>query len=177
MLVDLYVTQTLSLLYIAELDNDFTETEVKEFIVSMKNNSATGYGGIPADFWKIFCTAKDLITILANMFNKIKNWKEFPLAWKIVIIYPIYKRKGNREKPGNYSGISLLSICGKLFSGILAGRIRDWLISHKTLSRFQAGFIKGKRTTDNVFVIETTVDKYLRFERRRTVKKLKWRMK
>jgi hypothetical protein len=28
---------------------------------------------------------------------------------------------------------------------------------------FQAGFIKGRRTTDIVFVIKTTVDKYLTF--------------
>jgi hypothetical protein len=61
----------------------------------------------------------------------------------------------------------LLSICGKIFSGILAGRLRDWLINRKILPRFQAGFIKGKRTTDNVFVIKTTIDKYLRFKRGR----------
>jgi hypothetical protein len=35
------------------------------------------------------------------------------------------------------------------------------------LSRFQAGFIKGKRTTDNIFVIKATVDKYLRCKRGR----------
>jgi hypothetical protein len=43
----------------------------------------------------------------------------------------------------------------------------SWLviINYKILSKFQAGFIKGKRTTDNVFVIKTTIDKYLRFKR------------
>jgi hypothetical protein len=50
------------------------------------------------------------------MFNKIKNGKQFPLEWKMAIIHPIYKGKGNREKPGNYRGISLLSVCGKIFS-------------------------------------------------------------
>jgi hypothetical protein len=28
--------------------------------------------------------------------------------------------------------------------------------------RFQAGFVRGKRTLDNVFIIKTNVDKYLR---------------
>jgi hypothetical protein len=147
MLVDLYETQTLGRLYIAELDNDFTKAEVKDFIRSMKNNKATSYDGIPAGFWKIFCTVRDGIKILTNMFNKIKNGKEFPLDWKISIIHPIYKAKGNREKPGNYR-IYLLSICGKIFSRILDRRLRDWLINDKILSRSQAGFIKVKRTTE-----------------------------
>jgi hypothetical protein len=29
---------------------------------------------------------------------------------------------------------------------------------------FQAGFIKGKQTADNVSVMKTTIDKYLRFK-------------
>jgi hypothetical protein len=62
----------------------------------------------------------------------------------MAIIHAIYKGKGNLEKPGNYRGISLLSVCGKIFSGIFAGRLRDWLINHTRLSSFQAGFIKGK---------------------------------
>jgi hypothetical protein len=72
------------------------------------------------------------IEILTNMFNIIKNGKEFPLDWKILIIYPIYWGKGSREKPETYWGISFLSICGKIFSGILADRLRDWLINYQT---------------------------------------------
>jgi hypothetical protein len=41
--------------------------------------------------------------------------------------------------------------------------MRDWLIN-KILSRFQAGFVKDKRTTE-IFVIKTTVDRYLRVKR------------
>jgi hypothetical protein len=66
---------------------------VEEFMLRTKNNKATGYNGIPPEFWKIFCTVRDGIKTLTNMFNKIKNGKEFPLDWKIVIIYPIYKGK------------------------------------------------------------------------------------
>jgi hypothetical protein len=67
----------------------------------------------------------------------------------------------NRGEPGNYRGISLLSVLCRIYFGILAGRLRDWLIKNKILSKFQAGFVKGKRSTDNIFVIKTTVDRYL----------------
>jgi hypothetical protein len=50
--------------------------------------------------------------------------------------------------------------------GILS-RLGDWLINHKRLSRFQAGFTKDRRTTDNIFVIKAAIDKYLRFKRGR----------
>jgi hypothetical protein len=49
-----------------------------------------------------------------------------------------------------------------MFLGILAGRARDWLVNHEVLLTFQAGFIRGKRTSDNAFIIKTIVDKYLR---------------
>jgi hypothetical protein len=97
------------------------------------------------------------------MFNKIKNGEEYLLDWKIATICPIYMGKGNRKKPGNCRGISPLSVCGKIFSGIVAGRLRDWLIYHKVLSVFPAGLITGKRTRGNVIVFKTTTDKYLRY--------------
>jgi hypothetical protein len=83
--------------------------------------------------------------MLTILFNKVKNKNEFPSDWKVAIICPIYKGKGSPQELGNYRGISLLSLLGKIFSGILAGRLRDWLSNHKVLSEFQTGFVKGKR--------------------------------
>jgi hypothetical protein len=54
-----------------------------------------------------------------------------------------------------------------MFSGILAGRVRDWLVNHEVLSTFHAGFVRGKRTLDNVFIIKAIVVKYLREKRGR----------
>jgi hypothetical protein len=105
--------------------------------------------------------------MLVEMFNKFKKGKGFPDDWKISIICPIYKGRRKRGEPGNYSGITLLSVLCKIYSGILAGRLRDWLVNNKILSRFQSGFVKDKRTTDNIFVIKTTVDRYLRVKRGR----------
>jgi hypothetical protein len=101
------------------LDRDFTKREVKEWILRMKNNKASGWDGIPMEFWKGLCRGEQGVEILTNMFNKIKNRRQFPVDWKTAIIYPIYKGRGGRGIPGNYRGISLLSACSKIFSGIL----------------------------------------------------------
>jgi hypothetical protein len=87
---------------------------------------------------------KDGIKILTSLFTKVKNKNEFPSDRKVVIICPIHKGKGRPQEPGNYRGISLLSVLGNIFSGILAGRLRDWLSNHEVLSEFQARFVKGK---------------------------------
>jgi hypothetical protein len=41
---------------------------------------------------------------------------------------PIYKGKGDRKGLGKYRGISLLPVLGKIYSGLLAYRLRDWLM-------------------------------------------------
>jgi hypothetical protein len=107
------------------------------------------------------------LEILVEMFNKVKRGKGFPDYWKIAVICPIYKGRGKRGEPGNYREISLLSVLCKIYSGILAGRLRDWLVNNKILSRYQAGFVKDKRATDNIFVIKTAADRYLRVKRGR----------
>jgi hypothetical protein len=108
------------------------------------------------------------IEILVAMFNKVKKGKGFPDDWKITIICPIYNGKDKLGERGNYRGISLLSVLCKIYSSNLARRLRDWLINNnKILSRFQAGFVKDKRIADNIFVIKTTVYRYLRVKRGR----------
>jgi hypothetical protein len=53
---------------------------------------------------------------------------------------------------GNETLRSISLVVGKMFSSILAGRLIKWLINHKMLGKFQAGFVQGKRNTDNIFV-------------------------
>jgi hypothetical protein len=47
----------------------------------------------------------------------------------------------------------------------VADRLGEWLVNSGVLRRFQAGFVRNKRTTDNMFIIKTTLDKYLRAKR------------
>jgi hypothetical protein len=42
--------------FIEELHTDFTNQEVKKFIMSMKNNRLTGFDGIPAEAWNVLRT-------------------------------------------------------------------------------------------------------------------------
>ena len=44
--------------------------------------------------------------------------------WRFVVIIPLYKNKGERTECKNYSYISLSSVEGKIYAGILADNVR-----------------------------------------------------
>ena len=140
------------------LNAKVSEDEVTTAINSLKCGKATGIDGIPAEFLKY--SPKMLIEILVNLFNAILSSGCFPLQWATGLIVPIFK-KGGREEPGNYRGISLISVMCKVFSGVLLNRLNFWADAVKFFCQEQAGFRKGFRTTDNIFILHTVINKYL----------------
>ena len=97
------------------LDEIPTMDEMSRTITGLKDGKAPGGDGIPAEVWKhggdnLFSRLHQLI---------INAWEvgSVPQAWKGASIVTIYK-KGDRTDCGNYRGISLLSIAGKLFARI-----------------------------------------------------------
>ena len=45
--------------------------------------------------------------------------------WRSAVIVPLYKGKGEKNKCKNYRGISLLSMVGKIYAGILVDGIQS----------------------------------------------------
>ena len=46
-----------------------------------------------------------------------------PEDWRSAMIVPLYKGKGERTECKNYRGISLLSVVGKMYAGILVDAV------------------------------------------------------
>jgi hypothetical protein len=44
---------------------------------------------------------------------------------------------------------------------VLVKRLNDWIENRGAISECQMGFRKCQRTTDNIFMIKTIIDKYL----------------
>jgi hypothetical protein len=59
--------------YTDKLDDDFTINEVNKFILSMQNNKATGYDGIPAEAWMMIVTKHERTEVLTKLFSMIRN--------------------------------------------------------------------------------------------------------
>jgi hypothetical protein len=55
----------------------------------------------------------------------------------------------------------LLSTLSKVYTGVLARRLNDWVEKRGVISECQMGFRKGRRMVDNIFILRTIIDKYL----------------
>ena len=80
--------------------------------------------------------------------------------WTTAIIVPIHK-SGDKDNPDNYRGVSLLSILGKAFAHILNKRLVNWAEENDKIVEEQGGFPHGYSTTDNIFVLFSTVQRYM----------------
>jgi hypothetical protein len=93
---------------------------------------------------------------LLKLFNNIYKNEQIPNEWKRSIIVPIYK-KGDKRKPENYRGITLLNTCYKIFSKILDGKMKN--ITEDFLLECQNGFRKGRSYIVSAFCMKLLIEK------------------
>ena len=94
---------------------------------------------------------------LYDLIVKIWETNEMPQDWKDANIIPIFE-KGSKKNCGNYRGISLLSIAGKIMARVILNRINEQ-ISPNTLPETQSGFRSGRSTIDMIFSLRQIQEK------------------
>ncbi len=82
----------------------------------------------------------------------------FPERLSVGLITAVYK-SGDKSDMGNYRGITVGCVVAKRFAMILEQRIASWAEEHAVKSKGQAGFKKDFRTTDNIFILRSLIDK------------------
>jgi len=65
-----------------------------------------------------------------------------PNDFQEALIVSLYKNKGSKSDCGNYRGISLLSIAGKIFARVMLNRLTT--VSEQNLPEAQCGFRPGE---------------------------------
>jgi len=133
-------------------------TEIKNVIKKLKTKKSPGSDGFVNEMFK--CSSHVISNYLLELFNSILLSGNFPKDWCKGIIYPLHK-KGAKSEVNNYRGISLLSATSKLFTKILNDRLVYWAESLHLIPESQAGFRKGYSTIDNIFTLQSMVQKYL----------------
>ena len=81
-------------------------------------------------------------------------------------IIPLYKGKGSKDDVNNYRGTTILSCSGKLFTGAINHRLKEFLDRLNVIGPEQAGFKKDHSTLDHIFVLKTVIDIYLSNKKR-----------
>ena len=89
-----------------------------------------------------------MVDLLEQLFSVTGIWQEeiVPRQWREGLIVNIFK-KGDREDPANYKGITLLSVVGKVFCKILNNTLVKCLDKEGALH----GFRISRSCMDNVY--------------------------
>jgi hypothetical protein len=93
-----------------------------------------------------------------ELFNRIWTSEEVPDSWKkgVIVKFP---KKGDLSVCGNWRGINLLSVPGKIFCRVLLQRLKQSI--ERVLREEQAGFRSGRGCTDQIFVLRSIVEQSL----------------
>ena len=75
-----------------------------------------------------------------------------PEDWRSAVIAPLYKDKGERTECKNYGGISLLTVVGKIYVGILVDRVCR--MTGSLIDDEQGYFRAGRGCVDQIFTIK-----------------------
>lgn len=132
--------------------------EVRESILSLKNNKAPGGDNICAEMLKRGGEA--LYAEIHKLIARIWIDEVIPEDWNVGIICPLYK-KGDRFNCANYRGITLLSVVYKVLSTVLLNRIKPF--AEKAIGEYQCGFRSGRSTTDQIFNIRQIMERMWEF--------------
>ena len=144
------------------LDKEIGMEEISKAIHSMRNGKAPGEDGLPVEIFKVITEKPVILKALSKLFNTIFEQGRVPRRWGTGIICPLYKGKGDKNTVDNYRGITLLNVIEKIFTRVLAERIKKWAEREGKLSPAQAGFREGFSTVDNILIVNAVRDKYVR---------------
>jgi hypothetical protein len=83
---------------------------------------------------------------------------EVPIIWNEAFLFVLYKGKGDKSDPNNYSGITLKLHFLKLLDTVMCNRLMFWINSHNLLPVEQLAYRRGLSGTDHLFLNILTED-------------------
>ena len=114
---------------------------------------ASGGDGIPAELLQIL--KDDAVKVLHSVCQQIWKTQHWLQDWKGSVFIPISK-KGNAKECPNYNKTALISYDSKIMLKILHTRLQQYV--NRELPDVQAGFRKGRGTTDQIANIHWIIE-------------------
>ena len=138
------------------MDTVIKDKEIQTSIAKLKNNKSSGLDSIRNEMIKAGATV--LLPCLNKLFNLIFSSGYYSSSLAKGYITPIFKT-GDNSDPDNYRGIIITSNIGKLFNMIFNSRLDKFLEDNQIINNVQIGFTKNARTSDQMFVLKSLIDK------------------
>jgi ribonuclease HI len=135
---------------LTEMDNKITEEEVQAAVAACKLGKACGPDGLGNDWYKDH--SAQLVPILTQLFNECMTQGHTPSSFLEAYIFSISKG-GDHSNPLNYRPIALLNSDYKIFTRIMAWRLRVFV--DRLVNRRQYGFVPGRTIHEVRDLLET----------------------
>ena len=139
----------------SDLNKEIDTAEIMKAIKGLKNGKSASRDDITNDMLKHGSSV--FINALKQLFNQIFNDGNFPSCWNDSYIVLIHK-KGSKNNPANYRGISLTSCPQKLFNKVINARLLKYIDSINLISENQIGFKRNSRTSDHILPLRSIID-------------------
>ncbi|KAK3105231.1 hypothetical protein FSP39_020278 [Pinctada imbricata] len=115
------------------------EDEIRKIIVNLKNNKAADIMGLTAEHLKM---ALDQVTpSITRIINAMLERGEVPHILKTGVLTPVLKKGKDKTRPGNYRGVTVTTLLGKILETYIRDRLEP-ILDH-TQSQLQRGFTQG----------------------------------
>ena len=145
---------------ITHREPDILECEVKWALGIITANKTRGGDRIPPELFQI--PKDEAVKVLHSICQQIWKTQQWPQDWKRSVFVPIPKKGGVKEC-SNYCAISLISHTSKVMLKILQARLQQFV--NCELPDVQAGFRKGRGTTDQIANIHWIIGKAREFQK------------
>ena len=132
-----------------------TRDEVVDRVRKLKNGKSAGIDGITGEMIKN--GGEKVIDWIWKLCSRAFVEGVVPKDWRRAVIVPFYKGKGVKGICKNYRGISLLSVVGKVYAGILVERVRR--VTEELIGEEQGAFRSGRGCTDQIFTLKQMCEK------------------
>ena len=121
----------------------------------MKKGKAAGLTGVVIEMLE--ASGGTSIDVVTDLINQIISDGQMPGDWQVSSIVNCFKGKGDALERGNYRGLKLLEQLMKILERIVDKLIREQV----HINDMQFGFMKGRGTTDAIFIARQLQEKYI----------------
>ena len=140
-----------------DLDLPPSMDELSKALKQTNSGRVSGKDGIQAEIYK--AAGPRAMEVFLDIIQRIWDQEKMPKNLCDALIVALYKNKGSKADCGNYRGISLLSIAGKIFARIILKRLIA--VSDTNLPEAQCGFHSGHSTVGMIFTVRQVQEKCL----------------
>ena len=137
-----------------------TDDEVMKAMNKMKLGKIAGPSEANMDM--IIASGKFGVGVIKKLCQRVFDGKGMLEKWKISVVVPIFKGKGDVMDCGAYRGVKLLEHTMKIEERMLENRIRGLV----TIDDMQFGFMPGKGTTHALFILRRIQEEFREREKK-----------